>query len=141
MPGYLISFKKEEKLSFSLKDKSSISKWIRKIISKEGKKCGELLYFFCTDKYLLELNKKFLNHATYTDIITFDYSKGSQISGEIYISIDRVKENATKYKQPLNKELHRVLIHGVLHLCGYKDKTNGQKDEMRAKEIYALSLL
>ena len=140
MPASLIRFQKEENLDFSFKEKESTIKWILKVIRKEGKKSGDLLYFFCTDHYLLEVNKKFLGHNTYTDIITFDYSTAEKISGEIYISIDRVKENAKNYKQPFNKELKRVLIHGVLHLCGYPDKTESQKTKMRAKEAYALSL-
>jgi len=136
----LITFQKEEKLSFPFKGKEAIKKWIKQVIAVEGKKCGELLYFFCTDKYLLGINKKFLNHDTYTDIITFDYSADKSISGEIYISIERVKENAAIYEQPFNDELKRTLIHGVLHLCGYSDKTKAQKEEMRQKENFALSM-
>lgn len=140
MPETAIHFQKQEGLKFALKDKSAITGWIKRVIKKEGKKCGELLYFFCTDKYLLGINRTFLKHNTYTDIITFDYSAQKTISGEIYISIERVKENAAIYKQPFNKELKRVIIHGALHLCGYSDKTEGLKKKMRQKEDDALSL-
>ena len=140
MPAAAIHFQQEEGLEFRLKERKAIATWIKKVIKQEGKKCGELLYFFCSDKYLLSINKAFLKHNTYTDIVTFDYSEAGTIAGEIYISIDRVKENAAIYKQPFNKELKRVLIHGVLHLCGYADKTEGLKKKMRQKEDQALSL-
>ncbi len=136
----LIRFQKEENLKFSLRDKNHIVGWIQKIVRKEGKQCGDLLYFFCTDKHLLKINKEFLDHDTYTDIITFDYSAGKKISGEIYISVERVKENAAIYEQAFNDELKRTIIHGILHLCGYSDKTELQKKEMRRKETYALGL-
>ena len=135
-----IAFQVEEKLDFSLSQKEPIKKWIGKIIRTEKRKCGKISYFFCTDKYLHALNKQFLGHDTYTDIITFDYSNGDEISGEIFISIDRVKENATKYKQVFNNELKRTIIHGVLHLCGYGDKTAVQKKIMREKESHAIGL-
>jgi len=136
-----IHFQTEDGLSFSLKEKKAIVSWIDKIIKQQGKQRGELLYFFCTDKYLHTINKKFLKHDTYTDIITFDYSGEDKISGEIYISVERIKENAATYKQPFNKELARTLIHGVLHLCGHSDKTAGMKKKMRQLEDDALRLL
>ncbi len=104
----------------------------------EGKTCGQLYYFFCTDEHLLNINKEFLNHTTYTDIITFDYSEKKTVSGEIFISIERVHENAKKFKQPFSHELMRTVIHGVFHLCGYGDKTPADKKKMRAKEDEAL---
>jgi len=140
VPAAAIHFQHEEGLDFVLKERAAITQWIKKVIKQEGKKCGELLYFFCSDKYLLRINRDFLKHNTYTDIVTFDYSEAEIIAGEIYISIDRVKENAAIYKQPFNKELKRVLIHGVLHLCGYTDKTEALKKKMRQKEDDALSL-
>ena len=140
MPKASIQFQKEEGLNFSLKEKAATINWIKKVFKKEGKQCGELLYTFCSDKYLLQINKTFLKHNTLTDIVTFDYSTKENLSGEIYISIDRVKENAAIYKQAFNKELRRVIIHGVLHLCGYSDKTERLEKKMRQKEDDAMSL-
>lgn len=140
VPASNIHFQKEEGLKFTFKQKESVIKWINAIIKKEGKKCGELLYFFCSDKYLLTINRNFLKHDTYTDIITFDYSAPAGISGEIYISVERVKENAAKFNEAFDRELRRTIIHGVLHLCGYKDKTAAAKKQMRAKEDEALKL-
>jgi probable rRNA maturation factor len=141
VPAVPIHFQTEDAISFSLEDKKAIVAWIDGIIKQQGKKRGELLYFFCTDSYLLKVNKKFLKHDTYTDIITFDYSEGNKIEGEIYISIERVKENAATYKQPFNKELARTLIHGVLHLCGHTDKTAVAKKKIRQLEDDALRML
>jgi len=101
---------------------------------------GFLNFIFCSDNYLLKINVEHLNHDTYTDIITFDYSKEDRISGDIFISIDRVEENAKSHKTSFENELHRVIIHGVLHLLGYGDKEPGQKAEMRQKEDFCLSL-
>ncbi len=95
----------------------------------------------CSDEYLLDINKKFLSHDYYTDIITFDYTEGKRISGELYISIDRVKENAKQLGVSFPNELHRVMIHGVLHLCGYKDKTRKDREMMRTKEDQKLKML
>jgi len=138
VPSPVIIFQSEEDLDFALGEEKKIKDWIKKIIRKEGKACGQLFYFFCTDEHLLNINKEFLNHKTYTDIITFDYVEGKAISGEIFISIDRVKENAKKYKQPFPHELARIMIHGVLHLCGYGDKKPADKKLMRQKEEEAL---
>ncbi|HTB05746.1 MAG TPA: rRNA maturation RNase YbeY [Bacteroidia bacterium] len=135
-----IVFQSEEELDFSVSKESHIKDWIKKIIRKEGKTCGQLYYFFCGDEHLLNINKEFLNHDTYTDIITFDYSEKKAISGEIFISIDRVRENAGKYKVTFEKELLRTVIHGVLHLCGYGDKKPTDRKKMRAKEDEALVL-
>lgn len=108
---------------------------------KEKKSVGTIGYVFTNDELLLEMNKQYLKHNTYTDIITFDYSEGKKISGEIFISIDRVKENAKKFKADLETELHRVIIHGILHLCEYGDKSKTAAANMRKLENKALSLL
>lgn len=114
---------------------------LKELFYKEGKVLGELNYIFCSDEYLLDINCRFLNHDYYTDIITFDISESpDQIKGEIYISIDRVVENAKELGQPVQRELLRVIFHGALHLCGYKDKTKAQKIQMRSKEDYYLDL-
>ena|SRR5687768_5555818 len=130
-----------EKINFSLKKKAAVIKWIETVIRKEKKQLGEIHFIFCSDAFLLKLNKQYLNHTTFTDIITFDYSEGKKLNGEIYISIPRVKENAKKFEVAFEHELHRVMIHGVLHLCGYKDKTKSQKKKIREKEDACLSML
>ena len=111
--------------------------WIEQLISTEEKKTGNINYIFCDDEYLLKVNQDFLNHDYYTDVITFDYVKGKTISGDIFISITRIKENAiTLSDNDFERELIRVLAHGVLHLCGYKDKSEGDQKIMRAKENF-----
>jgi len=128
-------------ISFSLAKPRRTSNWIKLIAQKEKREVLDVSYIFCSDTYLLQLNQQFLNHNTLTDIITFDYSEGAkQLEGEIYISIDRVKENAGKFKVPFQDELDRVMIHGVLHLIGYKDKKPADKALMRKKEEASLSL-
>lgn len=126
---------------FKLKEEKKLSEWIRLCIKKEGYSIGEINYIFCNDAYLHKLNVAFLKHDTYTDIISFDYTIGKEISGDVFISIERVKENANKYKELLDNEINRVLIHGVLHYLGYKDKTKEEKEQMRAKEDECLLLL
>jgi rRNA maturation RNase YbeY len=136
-----ISFFTED-ISFTLRNKNKLRKWIQVVIGNEKKLPGNLNYIFCSDDYLYKLNKQYLNHDTLTDIITFDLSeKPDEISGEIYISIDRVKENAKKFKVTFYNELHRVMIHGILHLAGYHDKTQEEIIQMRSKEDKCLSLL
>ena len=125
---------------FELNNPEELSNWVSASIEKENYKEGDLNYIFCTDHYLLNMNNKYLKHNTLTDIISFDYTIGKTISGDIFISIDRVAENALKYKVRMNDELHRVMIHGVLHFCGFKDKTTSEKELMRKKEDYYLSL-
>jgi probable rRNA maturation factor len=115
--------------------------WIEDVIIAEKKKTGPLQFVFCSDDYLLDINVRYLDHDYYTDIITFDYSSGKIVSGDLFISIDRVKENALTLKQPFETELSRVLIHGVLHLLGYTDKGRIPQAEMRKKEDKYLSLL
>lgn len=127
-------------IKFALHDKKPIRKWITQVIVDHEKEVGEIVFVFCTDEYLLNVNKEFLKHDYYTDIITFDYSKPRIISGEIYISIPRVRENAKTYKVQFVDELHRVIIHGILHLLGYKDKSRAQEKEMRKAEDKCLAL-
>ena len=128
-----------EDISFSLKKKSSITKWILSAVTKEKRKCDIINFVFCSDQFLLRLNIEYLKHDTLTDIITFDYSS-REIQSDIFISIERVKENAKKFNVSFEKELHRVMIHGVLHLCGYKDKKISEKKKIRVREDYYLSL-
>jgi rRNA maturation RNase YbeY len=115
--------------------------WLQKVIRSEGKLPGDISYVFCDDEYMLVQNKSFLNHDTYTDIITFDDCFGDVISGSILISLDRVGENAEKFGKTFDNEFLRVLVHGTLHLCGYKDKTESEAKIMRQKEDEALALL
>jgi len=131
----------QEDISFRLKKIKKIKSWITQSIALEKNVLGDLNYIFCSDIYLHKINLEYLKHDTLTDIITFDYSEKKQISGDIFISIDRIKENAIKFKQSIENELNRVLIHGVLHLLGYKDKTPKDKELMRAKEDFYLTLL
>jgi len=126
---------------FELAEKEKIANWILSIITSEGYEEGEISYVFCDDAFLLKLNVQFLNHDTLTDIISFDYSVGKEVSGEIYISIDRVKENAKEYAVSFLEELHRVIIHGVLHYCGYNDKNDEEAKRMREKENESLAKL
>ncbi len=125
---------------FNIEDTKALSHWISNIILHENHELGDLTYVFCDDAYLHKLNVQFLNHDTLTDIISFDNSLGKQIHGEIYISVERVKENAGTYQVAFLEELHRVIIHGVLHFCGYKDKTKKQQETMSRKENEALDL-
>lgn len=130
-----------ENVLFNLRDKRKTGEWIIESVRKEGYSLDELNYIFCSDKYLLGLNNHYLNHDEYTDIITFDHSFSKKsLNGEIFISIDRVKENTKTYKTSFRDELHRVMIHGVLHLCGYKDKTKVLQLKMRSREDYYLNL-
>jgi rRNA maturation RNase YbeY len=125
---------------FLLSNPNKIEEWIVGAIVSEKKKIDTINYIFCDDAYLLEKNIKYLKHNTLTDIISFDYTMGKLISGDIFISVERVKENASSYDVSFKDELHRVMIHGILHYCGYNDKTDNEKAQMRAKEDYYLSL-
>jgi probable rRNA maturation factor len=128
-------------IRFKLKNPRKVTSWIKKVVKKESASIQEINYVFCSDSYLLSLNQGFLKHNTLTDIITFDNSEeASVLEGEIYISVERVKENAKKYNVPFEDELSRVMIHGVLHLLGYKDKKPTEKALMRKKEEASLSL-
>lgn len=119
--------------------KTHYKKWIKHIAQREGRRVGELNVILCSDEYLLDMNQKYLNHNTYTDIITFDYSEDNRLSGDIFISTDRVQENASMYNVDFQDELKRVIAHGVLHLCGYKDKTKMEKEKMREMENIVLN--
>jgi len=120
--------------SFELSNESMYQNWLTQIISSENKKEGELNYIFCDDEYLLEINVKYLNHDDYTDIISFENSVGNILHGDIFISIERVQENAQKLNIEFDEELLRVMAHGLLHFCGYKDKTDNEAALMRRKE-------
>jgi len=132
-----------ENVSFKLQNKKELKIWLKSIIETEGKKARQINVVFCSDAFLFNLNTTFLQHDTFTDIITFPYSEPTDknISGEIYISIERVEENASLFKASFSNETHRVMAHGILHLIGYKDKTKAEKTNMRAKEDLYLSLL
>ena len=123
---------------FILDNQSQISDWIEEIMILEGYQMGDINYVFCDDLYLNKMNVEFLNHDTYTDIISFDYSLGKQLHGDIYISVERVIENAQIYQSSFKNELCRVMIHGILHYMGFKDKTNDQQKEMTEKENQCL---
>jgi len=129
----------EEDISYKLKNKTAVRKWITDTIVAEGYKLSELTYIFCTDEYLLQINQQYLDHDTYTDIITFDNSEEDGIiAGDIFISIERVKENAANFGVETEHELHRVIIHGTLHLLGYLDKSATDKKKMTQKEDFYL---
>jgi probable rRNA maturation factor len=131
-----------EQITFNLKSKLKIRAWLLKCIADEKKLAGELTFIFCSDKYLKKINKKFLDHNYNTDIITFPYSAPAEkkLSGDIYISIDSVKYNAKKYSVAFADELQRVMVHGILHLCGYADKTEKEQKKMRSLEDKYLAL-
>jgi probable rRNA maturation factor len=130
----------EEDITYKLKNKTSVRQWITQTIQAEGFKLKELTYIFCSDNYLLQINQQYLNHDTYTDIITFDNSETEKvIVGDIFISIDRIRENAVKFSITETDELHRVIIHGALHLLGYTDKTTVTKQKMTQKEDFYLT--
>ena len=128
-------------ISFELEDQDQIVNWISNVVSRENMQIEYLSYMFCSDEKLLEVNKQYLDHDYYTDIITFDQSdEEGIIEGDIFISIDRVRDNAKEMNQSFTDELHRVIIHGVLHLCGYGDKTPEEEKAMRKKEDECLTL-
>jgi probable rRNA maturation factor len=119
---------------FILENETDYEEWIALSIQSEKKKLGELTYVFCDDEYLHKINVEYLNHDTLTDIISFDYTEGDVISGDIFISVERVKDNASDFNTSFNEELKRVIIHGVMHYCGYKDKSKNDELLMRKKE-------
>ena len=135
----MITFNSET--TFNLQNEAKTTTWIESVVVSEGFVIGEINYIFCDDLYLNHINKEFLKHDFFTDIISFDYSLGKQINGDIYISIDRVLDNAEKYNVTFENELRRVMIHGVLHYMGYKDKTTEEKKVMRLKENTTIYLL
>jgi rRNA maturation RNase YbeY len=133
----MISFNYETE--FKLGDEKQFQSWISNAIEEENCNEGELNYIFCDDEYLHKINLEYLNHDTLTDIISFDYSVGKELHGDIFISIERVADNAKDFEVSFQKELQRVMIHGVLHYCGYKDKTEDEKQVMRSKEELYMS--
>jgi probable rRNA maturation factor len=135
----MISFNYETQ--FKLDNEEAISKWISSVIISEELKQGDINYVFCNDDYLLKLNNEFLNHNTLTDILSFDDSIGKILHGDVFISIDRVKDNAAIFKVTFLEELNRVMVHGVLHYCGYKDKLEEDSKHMRSKENFYLKQL
>jgi len=141
MPKPEVNFFTEE-VVYTLKNKTAIRNWISEVIHMEGYELDELNFILCSDEYLLRINQQFLDHDTYTDVITFDNSERLKtITGDIFISIERVRENALELKVPQVQELCRVMVHGTLHLLGYKDKSKSAKLQMTAKEDQYLSLL
>ncbi|MFC6860682.1 rRNA maturation RNase YbeY [Zunongwangia atlantica] len=134
----IINFYSEN--DFILKDEDVYKNWINRVISSEGKRLGEISYIFCDDDYLLDINQRFLDHDTYTDIISFDDSMGNLLNGDIYISTERVHENALEFNEDFETELKRVIIHGILHYCGYKDKSEEDAALMREKESEKIKL-
>ena len=127
--------------NYPLKSRTKIKQWIKQVIEAKGKKTGNITYIFCDDEDLLEVNKQYLQHDYYTDVITFDYVENDLISGDIFISTDRVRENALAFGSSETEELHRVIIHGALHLLGLKDKSEKEASQMRQAENEALKLL
>lgn len=121
--------------------KKEITAWVKSVAESYGKRVGEIAYIFCSDEKILEVNRTYLQHDYYTDIITFDYTEGNKISGDLFISLDTVATNATQFNSTYNEELHRVIIHGILHLCGIDDKGPGEREKMEEAENKALSLL
>ncbi len=129
-----------EDTDFKLKNKTKIKKWLKLVAESEVFSLGALSVIFCSDNYILDINQRFLQHDYFTDIITFDYSEGEKISGDLFISVDSVRENSIEYETEFEEELHRVIVHGVLHLIGYDDHTDEDIRTMRSKENYYLSL-
>ena len=134
----MISFNYET--TFEIPDESQFSQWISNVILSENKKEGDINYIFCDDNYLLQINEEYLNHDTLTDIISFDYSVGNELHGDIFISIERVQENASDFHVSFKEELLRVMAHGILHYCGFKDKTEAEELVMRNKENEKIKL-
>ena len=122
-------------------DQAKVRDWVRNVAASYQKKVSEIAYFFCDDEKILEVNRQYLQHDYYTDIITFDYCEGNKLSGDLFISLDTVRSNSELFGTDYNTELHRVIIHGILHLCGINDKGPGEREIMEAAENRALELL
>ena len=129
-----------EDVKFVLKGKLLNNRWLKMVVESEVKRLGDLSIIFCSDPYILDVNLRYLQHDYFTDIITFDYCEGEKISGDLFISVDSVRENAALYGTTFEDELNRVMVHGILHLIGYDDHTKAQQKVMREKENYYLSL-
>ena len=127
-----------EDVNYLLLKKRNIRAWLRAVAQEEGRQTGEISYIFCSDDYLRNLNEQYLQATYFTDVITFDYCEDNTVSGDIFISTDRVKENAKQFQQTFFSEMLRVILHGMLHLCGYKDKTKKEEAKMREMEDYYL---
>lgn len=125
---------------FQLPNEQEVRSWIEFVLDQEDRDLGEVSYIFCDDEYLYDINVKHLKHNTLTDIISFDYSLGKVVSGDIYVSVERVEENARERSIKFEDELHRIIVHGILHFIGYRDKSESEKKTMRKKEDYYLSL-
>ena len=134
----MISFNSE--IDFHLENELAFSNWISRVILSENKKEGDINYIFCDDEFMLDINKQYLNQDYYTDIISFDYSVGNELHGDVFISIERVQENAEDFNAAFDEELKRVIIHGILHYCGYKDKSDEEEISMRNKEDEKIKL-
>ena len=134
----MISFNYETK--FKLDRKADYSKWLSRVILSENKKEGDINYIFCDDEFLVEINQQYLNHDTLTDIISFDYSVGNELHGDVFISVQRVQENAAEFNVSFKEEILRVMVHGLLHYCGYKDKSVEEEKVMRLKEDEKIKL-
>jgi rRNA maturation RNase YbeY len=130
----------EQDIVFNLPRKREIKTWLKTVAAAEGKQVGEVAVILCSDPYLLHMNRHYLQHDYYTDIITFDYTENNLLGGDLFISIDTVRVHAETYNQPFLRELHRVIVHGLLHLCGYKDATPAQQQRMRKTEDKYLAL-
>ena len=130
-----------ENTDFKLKGKTRIKQWLKLVAESEIFTLGNVSVIFCSDNYILDINQRYLQHDYYTDIITFDYTEGTKISGDLFISVDSVRENSIEYGTEFEDELHRVIVHGILHLIGYDDHSEEDIKVMRAKEDYYLSLL
>ena len=136
----MISFYFED-TKFVFKQKTLTRKWLKLVAESEICRIGDISVIFCSDNYILDINQRYLSHDYFTDIITFDYREGDRLSGDLFISVDSVKENSVEYGTEFNDELNRVIVHGLLHIIGYDDHTEEQTREMRSKENYYLSLL
>ena len=135
-----ISFYSEE-IELPAINQEAVREWVRAVAKTYGKKAGEISYIFCSDEKILEVNRQYLQHDYYTDIITFDYTSGDKISGDLFISLDTVRTNSEAFHTDYNEELHRTIIHGILHLCGINDKGPGEREIMEACENKALAIL
>jgi len=135
----MITYQSEDIKMPSIK-KRETTEWIKAVAATYQKKVGEIAYIFCSDEKILEVNRQYLEHDYYTDIITFDYTEGNRISGDLFISLDTVRTNAEQFGQPYERELHRVIIHGILHLCGINDKGPGEREIMEEAENKALEM-
>lgn len=129
-----------EDIKFEFKNKLANSRWLKMVAGSEIKTLGDISIIFCSDNYILDVNIRYLHHDYFTDVITFDYCEGDKLSGDLFISIDSVRENAVEFGTEFDEELHRVIVHGLLHLIGYDDHTPEDQKQMRAKEDYYLSL-